>query len=370
MRVAHLTSAHPRDDIRIFHKECRSLVAAGHDVILVVADGLADDTRGGVRIVDVGRAHGRWDRIFRATKRVRDKAIDLDADVYHVHDPELLPVALLLKKRRKRVVFDAHEDFPKQILGKHYLHPAVRRLLSAVVAVYERYVCALLDGVIAATPNIRDKFLRINTNTIDINNYPMTGELDGSVPWDAKADEVCYVGSIASIRGIKEVVAAMAMTRAGVKLNLVGAFAEPLVEADVRTHPGWARVNEHGTMDRSGVRDVLARSRAGIVTFHPLPNHVDAQPNKMFEYMSASVPVIASHFPLWRAIVEGNECGLCVDPLDPGGLAAAIDRLVGDAELAMRMGANGRRAVEERFNWAAEELKLSRFYNNFLMGAM
>lgn len=188
------------------------------------------------------------------------------------------------------------------------------------------------------------------------------GELQGVISWDDKADEICYVGSIASIRGIKELVASMALTQTAARLNLVGTFAEPQVEDEVQACPGWGRVNALGTKDRPGVRDVLARSRAGIVTFYPLPNHVDAQPNKMFEYMSAGVPVIASHFPLWREIVEGNDCGVCVDPLDPAAIAAAIDRIVGDPALAKRMGANGRQAVEDRYNWAAEELKLQDFY--------
>lgn len=362
MRVVHLTSAHPRDDIRIFHKECCSLLNAGHEVVLVVADGLADSVRNGIQIADVGPAFGRLDRIFNVTKRVRDKAIALDADLYHLHDPELLPVAQVLKRLGKKVIFDAHEDVPKQIFGKHYLHPAVRKLLSLAIAAYERYVCARLDGIIAATPYIRDKFLRINPNTVDINNYPLVGELESYISWDAKADEVCYVGSIASIRGIKELVASMALTQIDTRLNLVGAFSEARTETEVQACPGWQYVNALGTKDRPGVRDVLARSRAGIVTFHPLPNHVDAQPNKMFEYMSAGLPVIASDFPLWREIVEGNDCGVCVDPLDPAAIADAIDKVVGDPALAKRMGANGRQAVEDRYNWRAEELKLQNFY--------
>ncbi len=366
MRIAHLTSAHPRDDIRIFTKECRSLAAAGHELMLVVADGLGPDVRDGVRIMDVGPARGRFDRMFRVTRRVYAKALELEADVYHFHDPELLPVGGALRRAGKRVVFDAHEDVPKQLLGKHYLGPVAKRLLSFIFAVYERFACRRLDGIITATPNIRDKFLRINRNTIDINNFPMIGELAGGVGWDRKADEVCYVGGIAAIRGIREVVSAMALTRPHIRLNLVGGFAEADVEKEVRAAPGWQQVNPLGVRDRAGVRDVLARSRAGIVTFLPVPNHVDAQPNKMFEYMSAGVPVIASHFPLWRDIIEGNQCGLCVDPLQPEQIAAAIDYLVSHPDEARRMGENGRRAVMERYNWAMEEQKLRTFYEGLL----
>ncbi|MCT6718331.1 glycosyltransferase family 4 protein [Acidovorax sp. K2F] len=369
MKIAHLTSAHPRDDIRIFTKECRSLAAAGHDLMLVVADGLGPEVRDGVRILDVGRARGRFDRMFRVTRRMQAQALALEADVYHFHDPELLPVGGAMRRAGKRVVFDAHEDVPKQLLGKHYLGPITKSVLSFVFAVYERLACRRLDGIITATPNIRDKFLRINGNTIDINNFPMIGELEGNIGWDRKADEVCYVGGIAAIRGIREVVAAMAVTHPRIRLNLVGGFAEADVEQEVGATPGWQQVNALGVRDRVGVRDVLARSRAGIVTFLPVPNHVDAQPNKMFEYMSAGVPVIASHFPLWREIVEGNDCGLCVDPQDPAAIAGAVNRLVDDSALAQRLGENGRRAVMERYNWAAEEKKLLAFYER-LQGRM
>ncbi len=366
VRIAHLTSAHPRDDIRVFLKECRSLAANGHEVVLVVADGLGDQLLEDIAITDVGSYKGRLDRMFNVTRRVLKKALVLDADVYHLHDPELLSVGLSLKWRGKKVVFDAHEDVPKQILGKHYLHPLVRRLLSWSFAHYERFACTHLDGIVAATPYIRDKFKKFNPCTIDVNNFPIVGELDPCVPWHKKANEVCYVGTIAQVRGVKELILAMDLTHSDVRLNMVGAYAEPKVELEVRSYPGWTRVNDLGVQDRRGVSDVLGRSVAGLVNLHPLVNYLDALPIKMFEYMSAGIPVIASNFELWRQIIQDSGCGICVDPMNPLAIAEAIDFLVEHPDQARRMGENGRQAVLNRYNWAQEEAKLVKFYDRLL----
>jgi len=150
------------------------------------------------------------------------KAAALQADLYHLHDPELISIGLKLKRLGHRVIFDSHEDVPKQMLSKPYLNKPSLWLIAKIFAAYERWACRKLDGVIGATPAIRDKFLQINPTTTDISNFPVMDELEPSASWSAEHAEVCYVGGISSIRGIKEVCAAMGEVKSKVRLNLAG----------------------------------------------------------------------------------------------------------------------------------------------------
>ena len=362
--ICHLTSAHPRYDTRIFIKECKSL-SKYYEVNLVVADGKGDEIKNGINIYDVGKLNGRLNRIFKTTKMVFKKAIELNCNIYHLHDPELIPIGLKLKKLGEKVIFDAHEDLPKQLLGKSYLNKSLLKILSKAFGVFEKYACKKLDYIVTATPFIRDKFLKININSIDINNYPILSELSNKNSWSARKNEVCYIGNISKIRGVKEMVKAMEYTN-NIRLNLGGWFSEKDIEIMVKNLKGWAKVNDIGFLNRDGVAKVLANSKAGLVTLYPIINYQDALPVKMFEYMSAGLPVIASNFSLWETIIEGNNCGICVNPLDPKEIAKAIEYIMENPVEAGKMGKNGRKTVEEKYNWTKEENKLLEIYNQLI----
>ena len=363
MKITHITSAHPRYDTRIFVKECKSLAKVdGYDVSLIVADGKSDERKDNVQIYDVGRYHGRLKRMFLTTRSVYQKAIMLDSDIYHLHDPELLSVGLKLKKLGKRVIFDAHEDTPVQILGKTYLNIYLRKILSLLFSRFEKYAVSKFDAVVCATPYIRDKFSLI-VKSVDINNYPLLQEFKHDQNWKDKNSEICYIGGISKDRGILEIVKSLEYVKE-CRLNLAGDFKEVSTENIVRNYSGWEKVNELGYLSREGVKDVLKRSKAGLVILRPLENYKVALPVKMFEYMSANIPVIVSNFPLWKEIILSCDCGIIVDPFDTKEIAKAINYILQNPDIAKEMGIRGREAVEKKYNWSIQEKKLYKLYRD------
>jgi glycosyltransferase involved in cell wall biosynthesis len=269
-----------------------------------------------------------------------------------------------------RVVYDVHEDVPKQLLSKPWLPKAARAPLSRLIAGLQYLLTrGCYNAIVAATPSIATQFPTRMTEIVQ--NFPLLGELGSStrdsVPMRDRPPEVLYVGAISRIRGVIEnVTAAGLLENKDARLILAGTFDAPGLEEEARALPGWSRVDYLGHQPRQAVAARMARARAGIVLFLPEPNHVEAQPNKMFEYMSAGLPVIASDFPLWRQIIDGAGCGIVVDPEDPVAIAKAIDWILTHPDEAEAMGKRGQQAVQEVYNWQAEEKKLLALYERIL----
>ncbi len=366
MKVCHLTSVHPIDDVRIFVKECTSLAAHGFDVTLIACGDTAfEDIKNGVKRISLHvPVKNRLHRMITRSRAVYKKALEVNADVYHFHDPELLLVGYFLIKKKKKAVFDSHEDVPTQILAKTYLQKWLRTVLLFFYNKYESHICKKLTAIVAVTEPIKNRLASLNKNTISVKNYPILKEIDikNNIKWENKQARLCYVGSISSIRGFYEMIEAIQKTKTAVTLELAGTFHEKGLEKKIIAPPGSSHINYRGQLNRDHVYKLYEESIAGLVILHPTMNYLDSLPVKMFEYMSAGIPVIASNFPLWRQIVEGNECGLCVNPYKPEEIAQAIDFLATNPDVAEQMGKNGQEAVKRKYNWQPEEEKLIRLY--------
>lgn len=358
--ICHISTVHPRNDVRIFHKECKSLSKL-YKVTLLVADGLGDDIVDGIKIVDIGlRQQSRLKRIRIDSKKALEKAIELDCELYHFHDPELVKVGIKLKKRGKKVIYDTHEDLPRQIMGKPYLNKFIKPILANLIEWQENKAAKKFDYICSATPHIRDRFKKINKNVIDINNYPIIGELDLNVEQKTN-NKICYTGGISEERGVKILVDAMEFANA--KLEMAGVFYSTEFQKELEQNKNWEKVNYLGLVEREKVAEIISTSTAGLVTFLPLPNHVNAQPNKMFEYMSSGTAVIAANYKLWKQIIEDNNCGICINPENANDIAEAINELINNPDKAKAMGENGKKAVINKYNWKIEEEKLLKVYS-------
>ncbi len=378
MLVVHLTTVHPRTDSRITGKEARTLAAhLPHRVILMVADGQghvarADDP---LQIHDLGQlTGGRLARVFTGSRRAFRALRELRPDVVHFHDPELIPLGLLLRAIGIKVIYDVHEDVPRQVFSKYYLAWPVRYVVAGAMALLELVCARAWTALVPATPLIAKTPVLAGRfpahKTVVVHNFPILSEIavPDAPPYASRPPSVAYLGGIERVRGAEEMIRAFDALGdlPDARLDLAGWFSPPGLEAELRALPGWRAVTFHGEVDRRGIARILSRTRAGVVVLHPEPTHIESYPIKLFEYMAAGVPVIASDFPVWRRILDDAGCGILVDPRDPAAIAGAIRWVLTHPEEAEAMGRRGRAAAEQRYSWNSEATHLLALYDRVL----
>ncbi|MFB9274564.1 glycosyltransferase family 4 protein [Cohnella cellulosilytica] len=363
-KICHMTSVHRYDDPRIFRKECKSLSDMGYEVHLI-APGDFDQKINGVFLHKIKINSGN--RLKRMTVTVREvykEALEINADLYHFHDPELITVGLMLRLKGKIVIYDVHEDVPRQILSKHWIPKSLRLIISFFFEKIENFSAKRFSAIVTATHFINRRFEKLNANSVNVNNYPILNELTNSHSIEEKENTVAYIGMITKIRGIKHMVEAIGRTN--YRLVVGGKFQSVKEEEEILSMNEIKSVDLLGFLSREQVAYTLSKTRAGIIVSHPTLNYIDALPTKMFEYMACGLPVISSDFPILKEIVEGNECGICVNPLDTEEIREAINFIMNNLDESEIMGKNGKKAIENKYNWLIESEKLDQLYKKIL----
>jgi len=272
-------------------------------------------------------------------------------------------VGLFLKLLMKaKVIYDVHEDVPKSVLSKYWIPQYFRELIALIINIFEKISARNFDAIIVVTPDIGKKFPKAKTAVI--RNLPILSIINKVKPvkLDKKKPSIIYSGGITKIRGIKEIIKAVHLLNGKVELLLLGSFSPIDLKEEILNDLDRNYIKYMGYLPFEEMYSYMKASDIGIVIFLPEPNHITALPNKIFEYMTAELPIVASNFSLWKEIIEGNHCGICVNPLDPKEIARAIEYLIEHPEEAKKMGENGRKAVLEKYNWENESKKLLDVY--------
>lgn len=364
-KVCHVTSVHFRYDVRIFHKECRSLANNGFEVTLLVNDNLHDENVNGVNIISTQlKPNNRFDRIVKSKRYIRQKMIDINAEVYHFHDPELLPEAYWIKKKGKKVIFDFHEDVSQQILYKTWIPKKIRKIISAIYKQYEKGKAKEFDALITVTPKFVERLKLVNPNTIMITNYPIIKEktVDVQIP---KKKAICFAGGISPQWNHENIIKAIE-TIDDIEYILAGSGSTEYIEK-LKGLKGWNKVRYLGKISHEKVENIYCESMIGMTL---LSNNTQVGDEgtlgntKIFEFMEAGLPVICSNNKLWKEIVENHACGLAIDPNRINEIKEAIEFLVKNYQEATLMGENGRKAIASVYNWNSQEKELLNLYHS------
>lgn len=369
MKANLLSSIHPCFDVRIFQKEARSLSQAGYDVTLVAVGDFPEQVVEGVRVLGLPKPARRFLRTLNWWRIVRF-ALGDKADLYHFHDPDLLLPSLLIKALTRRpIIYDVHENYPQDILTKEWLPAPMRGFLSTGFRLFEDTVVRLMDGVVVVNQHLAQRF-QGKSRVVIVRNYSrLEPFLDSGAPRESAKPYFVYAGRISDDRGIYECLQALeTLAEAPATLLCAGtighvANGEFRRLLDGSPHP---RFEYLGLLPYGQIPPLFKGALAGLLCFQPTPNNLLGTPNKLFEYMSAGIPVIASDFPFLREVIEEAQCGLLVRANDVGQIASAMASLLRDREEVARMGQNGLRAARERYNWQVEERKLLALYQTLL----
>lgn len=364
--IVHVSTAHHWNDSRIFSRMCRSLAAHGHEVVLL-ARAEVDREVDGVRVVPVPTARSRLGRMAGSIPRVAAKAWSLRGAVYHLHDPELIPLIPLLRLRGAKVIYDAHEDLGAQILEKEYLPSAIRPAVAVLGRLLVTFADRTASHSFAASPKVAEGF-RAARSTV-IRNYPEElPQVATPQAYEQRVHRVVYAGGLTRSRGVEQMVDAMQQADLPEtwRLRLVGPHSPDDLVDRLRERSGWDRVEYRGSVSPLQARQLMSECRIGLALLQPIGQYVDVLPTKLFEYMSLGIPVIASDYPQCRAVVQGSDCGLVVDPTDPRAIGAAITELAADPARAKAMGERGQAAVASRYHWGTEAKAMLEVYRRLL----
>lgn len=360
-KVCHIISGYFRNDARVFLRQCKSLQKHEFAISMLTNDGEPAATLEGVPVHVCRRFWPRWKTLLFARRQFLKEALEINADIYQLHSPELLSLGIALKRAGKKVVYDAHEDMPRHILEKEWLPQFIRRPLSVIFEKYMLWVLQQYDEIVSPHSHVVADFqLRLGKGIL-IANFPIVRaeSLFLEHEYKKRNNILCYSGTVYSYSNQEEILTALSDFN-DLRYQVAG-YVDGRHARSLQSMPSGHKLEFLGRLSRQDLHEFYRSVTIGIVVYDYKLNLGwklgSYGTNKIFEYMEAGLPFICTDYKLWEEIARGYNCGLCVSPGKPEEISAAIAYLLEDKARAFRMGQNGRKAVLDKFNWNSEEKK-------------
>jgi len=363
-KICQLSTVHPITDPRIYYKECATLAKNGFDVFLAIPETSDYTDINNIKVKALPKFSGRIKRIILGNYKAFKRVMETKAELVHFHDPELMIAGLFLKLSGKKVIYDVHEDVPKQILSKEWLGPLfIRKLISGIFNGIERFCSFVFDGIVTATEDIAQRFP--GSKTVVVCNYPISEMIKNSEQVERPKDKivVIYAGGLTKIRGIGELIEAVGEVNQNCELWLLGKFDSTEFESHCKSLKGWQRTKYFGVKPLEAVYQYVKAADIGVNVLYPLERYLVALPTKTFEFMAFSKPMIVNKSELWKSLFK--QAALYVD-CDKNEIAKAIEKLAGNEELRKEMGNSGKQLFLENFSWESQGKKLVNCYHKIL----
>lgn len=367
IKVCIIAPVHNYSDIRVFQKEAKTLRDEGYDIVLFAKHD-KDEVIDGVKVKKV-TYRNRMQRFLKLPS-IFKVANKLNADIYHLHNPDTLLIGFWLKKANKVVIYDTHEDFSQKILIKKWLPKIFRKPIAKFVSKLENKAGTKFNSVIVTEEQVKN---RISNEAIIIGNPPIIkGRLISDSYKESKKVEkddlkAIYVGGISKGRGILQMINSIEKLndKLPIKLWLIGPFFNDELYKECLSLTGWQYVEYLGKLPQEQAFAHMIKADVGLATLLDVGGHSNTDPNKIYEYQVFGLPYVASNFPKWVDRFSTANSGIFVDPIKEDEIVDSLYEILTNDKLYEHMSRNGKKFTEDN-SWDKEKQKLIEIYKSNL----
>ncbi len=366
VKVCHIISGYFRQDERIFNRLCCTLIKSGFEVTILTNDGEPDEIVNSIKITSCKKARTSLDgrnsimRVLFSSLDLFEKINEINADIYHLHSPEILLLGLYLKKKGKKVIYDAHEDIENLISEKNWIPNFLFKFLIAkLLKIYLNFVLNKIDGFTTPHHHLIGKYDSKLRGKL-ITNFPILKKESKNKfsDYEQRKNIICYTGTVYRFSNQEQIITAINKMKIPVNYKIVGFIEQSFLQKLIQMSNKKNCPDFQGRLNQDRLRKFYLKASIGVVIYDyvdVLGNKLGSYgTNKLFEYMEVGLPVICTDFLLWENVIKEYDCGICVSPRDIEGIYNAINFLLTNKERAFKMGLNGRKAIEDKFNWSSQ----------------